>query len=86
MFDERIFAVHFEPRTFAMIRRQDVTGASGIGHVADGVVFPDGTTVVRWRGDNPSTVVWPSWQAAEAVHGHGGATEFVWEDGGLDPS
>lgn len=74
-------------RTFTIHREQDVTGISGTGHVADGVVFTDGTTVVRWRdlggpaaerGVRPTTVVFESIEAVEALHGHNGATRIVW--------
>lgn len=66
------------PRPFGLYRHEDVTGASGTGLVATGVRFDDGTVVIRWRGDLPSTVVWPSIEAAEKVHGHGGKTHIVW--------
>lgn len=74
-------------RSFTINREQDITGISGTGHVADGVVFPDGTTVVRWRdlggpaaerGVRPTTVVFESIDAVEALHGHNGATRIVW--------
>jgi hypothetical protein len=67
-------------RTFHLERDVDVSGISGTGTVADGCVFPDGVTVVRWRGDRQSTVVWPSIEDVEAIHGHGGATRIVWHD------
>lgn len=74
-------------RTFTIHREQDITGISGTGHVADGVVFPDGVTVVRWRdlggpaaerGVRPTTVAFESIDAVEALHGHNGATRIVW--------
>lgn len=65
---------------FHLHRDVDVTGASGTGHVADGVVWPDGTVSVRWRGDRKSTVHWDRLDDALAVHGHGGATRIVWAD------
>lgn len=68
------------PRTFSLHRRRDVTGYSGEGIVADGVVFGDGATVVHWRGDVTSTSVWSSFADAIQVHGHDGATEPVWHD------
>lgn len=64
--------------TFELHRDVDVSGVSGTGIVADGAVFPDGVTVIRWRGDRSSTVVWPRLEDAEAIHGHGGATRIVW--------
>lgn len=67
-------------RRFFLQRTVDVTGVSGTGRVADGCEFPDGMCIVRWRGDFPSTVVWPSVGALEHIHGHGGATRVVWID------
>ncbi|WP_028474102.1 hypothetical protein [Nocardioides alkalitolerans] len=68
-------------RRFELHRDQDVTGISGVGVVAEGVVFSDGTTVVRWIvGDHQSTVIWRGVESVEAIHGHGGATQIVWVD------
>jgi len=67
-------------KTFHLQRDVDVSGISGTGIVADGVVFPDGACVIRWRGERQSTVVWPSIEDVEAIHGHGGATRIVWAD------
>lgn len=69
-----------QPRRFHLDRRTDMSGVSGTGIVADGVLWPDGTVTLRWRGDRPSTVHWSSFDDAQAVHGHGGATRFVWLD------
>ncbi len=68
-------------RTFHLQRDADITGASGTGHVADGVVWPDGTVTIRWRGERASTVNWNNLDDAETVHGHGGATRIVFDDG-----
>ncbi|MFJ7417950.1 hypothetical protein ACIQXD_04975 [Streptomyces uncialis] len=67
-------------RRFHLQRTTDITGVSGTGHVADGVLWPDGTVSIRWAGDRPSIVFWGSLADAEAVHGHGGATRIVWDD------
>lgn len=67
-------------RVFQLVREQDITGVSGTGVVADGALWPDGSVSIRWRGDRPSIVFWHDLAAAEAVHGHGGATRFVWAD------
>lgn len=64
-------------RVFTMLRDEDV---SGVGVVADGVEFPDGAVVIRWRGRHQSTVVWPSVEDAIHVHGHDGRTSIHWED------
>lgn len=68
-------------RRFKLDRHIDVNGISGTGYVAEGVVFTDGTTAIRWVGKTPSTVVWDNIGDAQHIHGHGGATEFVWIDG-----
>lgn len=69
-----------ESRRFHLQRTHDVTGVSGTGRVANGVLWPDGTVSIRWAGDRPSTVFWDDVAHAEAVHGHGGHTVIVWDD------
>lgn len=69
-------------RRFVLRRHEDVTGLSGVGDVAWGVWFPDGTAVVRWRGEHRSTVVWHNMASVEMIHGHVGKTEIVWIDEG----
>lgn len=66
-------------RTFWLQRVVDVSGVSGTGRVAEGCEFEDGTTVIRWRGQQRSTVVWDSIQDAIDVHGHDGKTRFVYD-------
>lgn len=45
-----------------------------------GVVWPDDTVCIRWAGERASTVIWSALADAAAIHGHGGATRFVWTD------
>ncbi len=62
---------------FVLRRHHDVTGVSGTGIVADGVLFPaagKSKAVVRWRGDRGSTVVWDTITHVREIHGHDGAT------------
>lgn len=68
-------------KTFFLLRKQDLTGISGTGVVAEGVQFSDGSAALRWLvGDHQSTVVYASIEAVEYVHGHGGATQIIWRD------
>lgn len=76
----RLMATTQKPRVFSLERDVDVTGVSGTGTVADGVVWPDGTVSIRWRGERPSTVTWGSLEDAMHIHGHQGSTRFVWAD------
>lgn len=65
------------PLRFVLRRRHDVSGISGLGDVADGVLWPDGTANVRWRGEHPSAVFWDRGRVSvEFIHGHQGATEI----------
>jgi hypothetical protein len=71
------------PRVFAMIRRADETGISGVGRVLNGVVFPDGQTVIRWcvAGKPASTEIYDTFDAFMAIHvvSHpSNHTEIVW--------
>lgn len=63
-------------RTFIVFRSADPTGVSGVGVVAEGIEFHDGTVAMRWRGMHRSTVVWKNLGEAVAIHGHDGRTEF----------
>jgi hypothetical protein len=69
------------PRLFQLIREADVSGVSGTGHIADGVVWSDGTVTVQWLGDWPTTQDHPKGiSSVEHIHGHGGATWIEWVD------
>ena len=69
------------PRLFELVRHVDVTGQSGTGPIVWGVLWPDGTVSIRWRGVFPSFANWNGLSPLMAVHGHQGATELVWLDG-----
>lgn len=66
-------------RTFKVRRTNDGSGTSGVGDVAVGVVFPDGTTVVQWQTRARSVVIYSSWVDALYIHGHGDDTGFVFD-------
>lgn len=70
---------HIPPlRTFYLQRSDDVSGTSGTGAVALGVVFPDGFTVIRWLTMVPSLGIFNSIADLEKIHGHGGKTKIIW--------
>lgn len=68
-------------RRFRFERDVDVSGVSGTGVVATGVLFADGQVVVRWIvPDKPqSTVVYATLADAQLIHGHDGKTRLVFE-------
>lgn len=67
-------------RLFKLVRSEDVSGVSGTGAVAEGVVFTDGTVVLRWLGVRTSTGIYKSLEMMLEVHGHEGATVVEWVD------
>lgn len=58
------------PRVFHLIRQGDETGISGVGHVLDGVVWPDGQVVTKWCvPGKPSEInVSKSFDEWQAIH------------------
>lgn len=58
-------------RTFELYRTNDETGVSGTGKVVEGVVYSDGTCVVRWIPEESpakSLGVFDSYGAFIAIH------------------
>lgn len=71
-------------RRFELHRHEDATGVSGTGVVAEGVVFKNGKIAVAWLTRHKSMTIYDDMATLEAIHGHGGMTEVVWHDPGLD--
>ena len=67
-------------RRFQFHRREDETGISGVGIVAEGVVLSSGKTVVNWLTQYPTISIYENFADAEFLHGHDGKTEVVWFD------
>lgn len=70
-----------DPQPFTIVRNGDETGISGVGPVADGIIFPSGRCVVEWRGATPCIQVWDSFEAFKKVHidSHpDNNTEIIW--------
>lgn len=55
-------------RVFKVVRKQDESGVSGISRVLDGVVFDDGTTVIRWRTKMASTAIYRTFNEFYDIH------------------
>jgi len=67
-------------RRFYLDRIEDATGVSGTGIIAEGVVFTDGTVVLRWRTAHHSTGLYNSLDEMVTIHGHDGRTVVKWID------
>jgi hypothetical protein len=67
-------------KRFVLERSEDVSGVSGVGVVAEGVEFTDGTVTLRWTVHLTSTAIYNSIKELRAIHGHDGKTTIVWID------
>ena len=67
-------------RIFRVVRDEDVSGVSGTGVIAEGVLFSNGKVVVNWISMHKILEVVDSVAEWEAVHGHEGRTKIVWDD------
>lgn len=67
-------------RRFVLVRYEDPSGVSGVGIVAEGSEFTDGTVALQWRGSAPAISIWPDVDSMVEVHGHGGRTVIHWID------
>lgn len=67
-------------RRFKLKRVVDVSGISGTGIIAEGIMFSNGRCVLQWLGLWPSIVIWASVDDMLHVNGHGGNTVIDWID------
>jgi hypothetical protein len=67
-------------RRFLLVREKDLTGVSGIGIVAEGAVFSNGLSIIRWLREPHAVGMYQSVTDLIAVHGHGGATQVQFID------
>jgi hypothetical protein len=47
--------------------------------VAEGAVFSNGWVALIWLTDTPSLNFYPSIEAVQSIHGHGGRTRVVFD-------
>jgi hypothetical protein len=67
-------------RRFLLVRAEDVSGVSGTGVIAEGVVFGSGKAVLSWRSEFPALSIFDAVDDVETVHGHEGRTWIQWID------
>ena len=66
-------------KTFYLQRDQDISGASGTGRVAEGVVFSNGKVSLTWLTKHSSVVFYDCIEDVEIIHGHNGNTRVIYE-------
>jgi len=66
------------PRQFWFERLEDLSGTSGTGIVAEGIVWSNGWVSLCWLTEDASVTWYESIEKCEKIHGHGGKTKIVW--------
>lgn len=74
-----------EMRRFRLKRNEDESGVSGVGYVAEGIQFSDGTCAMHWTSVTSCTAIYHSHVELIHIHGHGGKTEIEWVDPEFQP-
>lgn len=65
-------------RLFRLVRKEDVSGVSGVGVVAEGVEFTNGRCVLSWLTRYTSVAIYDDIETLLAIHEHGGRTVVEW--------
>ena len=60
---------------FVLNRKEDVSGISGTGIVAEGIKFSDGKVILNWLTQYKSIGIYDSFHMMEKIHCHDGKTE-----------
>jgi len=65
---------------FFLNRKEDVSGVSGQGVVARGVILPSGHCVMEWLTFTSSIAIYKNINDLMEIHSHGGKTEIIMGD------
>lgn len=68
-------------RTFVLHRKEDETGISGTGDIAEGVEFSSGKVALNWitHKEIPSVTIYDRLEQVLIIHGHDGKTVIEWQ-------
>lgn len=66
-------------KRFWLDRIEDVSGTSGTGRIAEGIVFSNGWCALHWLTKYTSVAFYQSVAELEAIHGHDGKTKVTFE-------
>lgn len=66
-------------KTFYLLRHEDIHGNSGIGVVAEGIIFDSGMCAMTWLSDTPTVTTFRRIQDVNKLHSHEGKTQVVVE-------
>ena len=66
-------------KKFYMLRHEDISGNSGTGVVAEGIIFDDGTGAMTWLSSIKTVTTFWKISDIKKMHGHEGKTEIIIE-------
>lgn len=66
-------------RKFYLLRNEDLHGHSGLGTVAEGVIFDNGLVALTWLSEWETLTTFRNIQAVKRLHSHEGRTEVIIE-------
>lgn len=64
-------------KEFYLQRDEDITGTSGTGIVARGVILESGKAIMEWCTLHTSVCIYNNIQDVELIHSHEGKTRIV---------
>lgn len=64
-------------KEFHLFRKKDISGTSGVGIVARGVILPSGKCALEWTTFHSSICIYQNIEDVTSIHGHNGATEVI---------
>lgn len=62
---------------FYLLRKKDVSGVSGVGVVARGIVLPSHRVIMEWAMPFESITIFQNIGEVTQIHGHDGATQLI---------
>lgn len=66
-------------KQFWLKRSKDVSGTSGTGIVAEGIVFENGKCALNWLTPTSSIGIYDNIEVLEKIHGHEGKTLVIYK-------
>lgn len=66
-------------KQFKLERVEDLSGISGTGIVAEGVIFKNGKCVLNWLTNLNSITIFDNIEILEKIHGHEGRTKIKYD-------
>lgn len=65
-------------KQFLLNRKEDISGVSGTGVIAHGVILPSGRVVMEWVTKHKSIAIYDSIDEIQMLHAHPGKTELIY--------